>query len=106
MSSWWNPEWQPTVTVLDKTHQLQTELWRRRVADARSRHRSAVADLTRVIESNSAVDGPPAPDAWKTVLEARFHEADALSVYIEALKAYSSLALAVASTDKARTGQA
>ena len=105
MSSWWNPEWQPTVTVLDKTHQLQTELWRRRVADARSRHRSAVADLTRVIESNADVDGPPRPDAWKTVLEARFHESDALSVYIEALKAYSALSLGVASPEKARTGQ-
>jgi hypothetical protein len=89
-TGWWDPDWKPNGGVLEKTHRLQTELWRRRLIDARSRHESAVAELTRIIESN-APDSLPHPDAWKTVLQARFAESDALSVYIEALRVYSAL---------------
>jgi hypothetical protein len=90
-TQWWSSDWQPAVAT-DREHEM--ELWRRRLLDARSRHRSAVADLTRIIESNSPEDNAPHPESWKRVLEARFEESDALSLYIEALRVYSALALA------------
>src|SRR3982750_584012 len=89
-------------SVVEKTHQLQTELWRRRLLDARARHETALANLARVIDSNAA-DCRPHPDSWKSVLQARFAESDALSVYIDALRVYSALSYPAPETSLTRS---
>jgi hypothetical protein len=100
---WWDPAWAPPEGVIDKSRRLQQELWRRRLAAARSRHTDASAELRRVMEANSP-ESDLQPDGWQGVLEARFAEADALSDYIEALKVYSAF-LARAAAAKAQRAE-
>lgn len=78
-----------TSGILERSQQLHLELLARRVASAKARHEDALADLRQVIEDNQP-NGAPQADGWQKILEARFREADALSEYISALRAYSS----------------
>jgi len=78
-----------TSGILERSQQLHLELLARRVASAKSRHEAALAELRQAIEENQ-LNGEPHPDGWQRILEARFVEADALSEYISALRAYSA----------------
>jgi hypothetical protein len=78
-----------TSGILERSQALHLELLARRVASAKSRHEAALAGLQLAIAENQ--EGERHPDGWQKILEARFLEADALSEYIGALRAYSTL---------------
>ena len=80
---------QKFTDVLTKSQMLRTELWRRRLADARSRYEAAVNDLRRAIEANS--EGATSRDGWQEILEVRFRESDALSEYITVLRTFAEM---------------
>ena len=69
--------------ILERSQRLHQELLARRVAMAKLRHEAAMAELQLAIADNH-------PDAWQKILEARCIEADALSEYITALRAYGA----------------
>jgi hypothetical protein len=79
-----------TSGILERSQQLHLELLARRLASAKSRHEAALAELQQTIAENQP-DGVSRPDGWQKILEARFVEADALSEYITALRAYSTV---------------
>jgi len=79
-----------TSGILERSQRLHQELLAQRVASAKSRHDAALAALQEAIATNHPASGP-VPDGWRGILEARFAEADALSEYIAALRAWSSL---------------
>jgi hypothetical protein len=78
-----------TSGVLERSQRLHLELLARRVASARTRHETALAALRQVIADHHP-NGQPHRDGWQKILEARFVEADALSEYIAALRAYDA----------------
>jgi hypothetical protein len=78
-----------TSGILERSQRLHLELLARRVASAKSRHENALANLQQAIAENPP-NGESSPDGWQKILEARFVEADALSEYITALRAYST----------------
>jgi hypothetical protein len=78
-----------TSGVLERSQRLHLELLARRVAAAKSRHEIALANLQQAIAEHHP-NGGPHPDGWQKILEARFVEADALSEYISALRAYDA----------------
>lgn len=75
------PQFTPDVLV--------EELWRGRLAQARSRYDAAAEELRRAIETNS--DDSLQRDEWQAILEIRFREADALSEYLSALRTLGEL---------------
>jgi hypothetical protein len=78
-----------TSGTLERSQRLHLELLARRVASAKSRHEAALAGLQQAIADNHP-NGENQPGGWHKILEARFVEADALSEYISALRAYSA----------------
>jgi hypothetical protein len=78
-----------TSGILERSQRLHQELLAQRVASAKSRHEAALARLQQAIAEHQP-DSDPQPDGWQKILEARFAEADALSEYITALRAYSA----------------
>jgi hypothetical protein len=78
-----------TSGILERSQQLHQELLALRVASARSRHEAALAGLQQAITDNHP-DGDQHAGDWQRILEARVVEADALSEYISALRAYSA----------------
>jgi hypothetical protein len=78
-----------TSGILERSQRLHQELLARRVATAKSRHEDALARLQQAIAEYHPA-GEPQADGWQKILEARFVEADALSEYISALRAYST----------------
>lgn len=74
--------------ILARSQRLHQELLAKRLASARSRHEVALARLQQVIASTQP-NGHTHAEGWREILEARFVEADALSEYIAALRAYS-----------------
>jgi outer membrane PBP1 activator LpoA protein len=71
------------VGIIERSQRLHQELLARRVAAAELRYEAAMAELRQVIADNQ-------PDAWQKILEARCIEAEALSEYIAALRAYGA----------------
>jgi hypothetical protein len=78
-----------TSGILERSQRLHLELLARRVASAKAQHEDALARLQQVITDHHP-NGQPHPDGWQKILEARFVEADALSEYISALRAYDA----------------
>ena len=75
--------------ILERSQRLHQELLARRVAMAKLRHEAALARLQQAI-ADYHPNGEPHADGWQKILEARFAEADALSEYITALRAYGA----------------
>ena len=68
--------------ILERSQRLHMELLAQRVASAKSLHEAALARLQEALAEGDA-------EGWHGILEARFAEADALSAYMAALRAYS-----------------
>ena len=74
--------------ILARSQRLHQQLLARRLASAKHRHDAALAALQQVI-ATSHEGCESNPESWRHILEARFAEADALSDYIAALRAYA-----------------
>lgn len=78
-----------TAALFERSQRLHQELLARRVASAKARHDAALAALQRTLAANQP-NCAPEPDGWRGILEARFAEADALSEYVAALRAFAN----------------
>jgi hypothetical protein len=78
-----------TSGILERSQRLHQELLAQRVAAALARHQAALSRLQQTIADNHP-NGDRHPDGWREILAARFAEAEALSEYIAALRAYSA----------------
>jgi hypothetical protein len=68
--------------VLTESHRLQLQLCRERPDAAQTRYEAAAEELRQ------AVEGGGNGGAWQEILEIRFHQADALSEYLDALRTF------------------
>jgi hypothetical protein len=75
--------------TLETSQRLHQELLARRLASAKTRHDAAWRALRDAIDACGSAN-PPDPEGWREILEARFQEADALSDYIAALRAFAA----------------